>query len=167
SAYHSNLEIFPAMRALFTSMFYQRRLPHLQVQGRPNFITWRLHGSLPINRVFPTDDNAGKAFVAMDRILDREITGPAHLRRPEIAELVVDAFRYGQEHLGQYQLHAFVVMPNHVHILITPSVEIAKITHTLKRFTARDANRVLGLTAKPFWQDESYDHLVRNEREFN
>jgi hypothetical protein len=37
---------------------------------------------------------------------------------------------------------------------------------SLKRFTARDGNRILGLTGQPFWQDESYDRLVRDEREF-
>lgn len=37
---------------------------------------------------------------------------------------------------------------------------------SLKRFTAREGNRIVGLTGQPFWQDESYDRLVRNEREF-
>src|ERR1035441_6286190 len=37
---------------------------------------------------------------------------------------------------------------------------------SLKRFTARESNRILGLTGQPFWQDESYDRQVRNEREF-
>jgi hypothetical protein len=38
--------------------------------------------------------------------------------------------------------------------------------HSLKRFTAREANRILGRTGQPFWQDESYDRLIRNEKEF-
>ena len=58
-------------------------------------------------------------------------------------------------------------MPNHVHLLITPRVAVSKITHALKRFTAREANRVLGLTGQRFWQDESYDRLVRGGREFD
>ena len=37
---------------------------------------------------------------------------------------------------------------------------------SLKRFTAREGNRLLGLTGQPFWQDESYDRLVRNGTEF-
>jgi len=56
-------------------------------------------------------------------------------------------------------------MPNHVHLLITPLVEPARITQTLKRFTAREANKLLGLTG-PFWQPESYDRLVRDRAEF-
>ena len=65
-----------------------------------------------------------------------------------------------------YELHGYVVMANHIHVLLTPLVELSKITHSLKRFTAREANRILGLTGQPFWQDESYDHLVRRSDEF-
>jgi putative DNA methylase len=77
----------------------------------------------------------------------------------------MDAIDYGQERMGLYEGHAWVVMPNHVHLLITPLVEPAKVTHTLKRFTAKEANKVLGLTG-PFWQGESYDRLVRDRAEF-
>ena len=57
-------------------------------------------------------------------------------------------------------------MPNHVHLLVTPDVPVSKLTQSLKRFTAREANRLLQLTGIPFWQDESYDRLVRDEIEF-
>ena len=53
---------------------------------QPLFVTFRLYGSLPAHRVFPPDAQSGKAFVAMDRLLDRAISGPLYLRRPEIAE---------------------------------------------------------------------------------
>lgn len=139
--------------------FYRRRLPHLQVGERPIFLTWRLHASLPHHRVFPAESPAGRAFVAMDRLLDGATAGPLHLRRPEIASVAVDAIRYGQDHLNYYRLHAYVVMANHIHLLLTPQVDVAKITHSLKRFIARRANQILGSTGQPFWQDESYDHL--------
>src|SRR5690242_17695278 len=121
------------------------------------FVTWRLHGSLPKNRVFPEHLTSGEAFAAMDRLLEREQSGPLYLRIPGIANVIVDAFFHGGEKLRLYELHAYVVMANHVHLLITPYAELAKITHSLKRFTARKANRILRLTGKPFWQDESYD----------
>jgi REP element-mobilizing transposase RayT len=103
----------------------------------------------------------------MDSLLDHATSGPLHLRRPEIATVMVDAIRHGQGHMGYYQCHAFVVMANHVHLLITPLVEVSRITQTLKRFTSRSANHILGLTGQPFWQDESYDHLVRDDQEFD
>jgi len=102
----------------------------------------------------------------MDRLLDQTRAGPFYLRQPELANMVVEAIHYGSTVFGHYTLHAFVIMPNHVHILITPHVELAKLTHSIKRFTAREANRILGLTGKRFWQDESYDRLVRDHSEF-
>jgi len=101
----------------------------------------------------------------MDRILDHARCGPLYLRQTDIAELVVDAIRYRQEQLQHFQLHSYVIMANHIHVLITPHVEVSKLMHSLKRFTARKANQILGLTGQPFWQDESYDRLVRDELE--
>src|SRR6202166_3781140 len=63
-------------------------------------------------------------------------------------------------------LHAFAVMPNHVHLLITPAVALPKLTKSLKGITAKRANSMLALTGRSFWQEESYDRLVRHEREF-
>jgi REP element-mobilizing transposase RayT len=110
--------------------------------------------------------NAGRVFAAMDSILGEARTGPVCLRRTDIAKLVTEAIRYGSEHMGLYERHAWVVMPNHVHLLITPLVDPSKITHSIKRFTAREANKILGGAGGSFWQDESYDHLVRDTGEF-
>jgi REP element-mobilizing transposase RayT len=57
-------------------------------------------------------------------------------------------------------------MPNHVYVLIIPLVAVSKLMQSLKRFTAIEANRILTRTGQPFWQDESYDRMVRNDREF-
>ena len=103
----------------------------------------------------------------MDRLLDAATSGPLYLRRPEIAVLAADAIHYSAEQLAHYDLHGYIVMANHVHLLVTPRAETARITHSLKRFVAREANQLLGLTGRAFWQDESYDHLVRNGAEFD
>ncbi len=147
--------------------FYRRRLPHIDVPARPVFLTWRLHGSLPVNRPFSeTAVTSGRAFAIMDRILDEVRTGPFYLRQEAIAQIVIDAIRYGAVTLQRYEAHAWVIMPNHVHLLITPAVELARITKSLKGITARRANAILRVAGKPFWQDESYDHLVRSEQQF-
>jgi putative DNA methylase len=146
--------------------FYRRRLPHFDETGRPVFLTWRLHGSLPVNRPFPAGTlSSGQAFAAMDRLLDQVRVGPSHLRRPALADLVVEAIHYGAAGLGHYALHAYAVMPNHVHLLVTPVVALCKLTKSLKGITAKQANALLALTGSPFWQEESYDRLVRHERE--
>jgi len=132
------------------------------------FITWRLFGSLPgavpqeVKRV-----SAGRAFVVADRELDRAASGPVWLKDPVIAQCVVDALRYGESHLKLYKLEAFVVMANHVHVLLYPDAALPRITKAIKNFTARQANAILRRTGRPFWQQESFDHWVRNEKEFS
>jgi len=129
-------------------------------------VTFRLHGSLPPGREFRGGRlDSGKAFVCMDRLLDQYRSGPAYLLLPDIAGIVADLIRQGADR--DYELPAWVVMPNHVHLLITPRVDVPVLLHRLKGASARRANQRLGLTGQPFWQDESYDHLVRDADEFH
>jgi putative transposase len=116
--------------------FYQRRLPHCDVVGQPVFLTFRLHGSLPGHRIFPPDriTSDGRAFAAMDRLLDTATTGPFSLRQPEIAALIVGALHKGEAELGRYHVHAYVVMPNHIHALITPHVAARRWLGPFKGF---------------------------------
>ena len=146
--------------------FYRRRLPHVSETEYPVFLTWRLHDSLPPNRTFPAVLNSGQAFAVMDRLLEEAGDGPFYLAQPAVADMIVEAFQYNANTLGHYVLHAFSVMPNHVHLLVTPAVRLPKLTKSLKGITAKRANAMLGLTGRPFWQGESYDHLVRHERDF-
>ena len=146
--------------------FARRRLPHSYPEGKWLFLTWHLHGSLP-HGMYPPPDQAssGKAFVWMDRYLDRASAGPQFLRQPPIARIVIAALHKGVA-LGQYDLGAFAVMANHVHVLLYPKIGPSRLLQSLKGFTARKANRMLDRTGEPFWQAESYDHWVRDEREY-
>jgi REP element-mobilizing transposase RayT len=145
--------------------FHQRRLPHFFPSGSDLFVSWHLHGSLP-HSVYPPDKLlTGDAFAWVDHHLDRTRQGPLFLQQPAIAQIVVDSIQKG-ESLGHYQLHAFVVMPNHVHLLLAPHVTPSRLLKPLKGCTAREANRILGRTGEPFWQRESYDHWVRGGAEF-
>ena len=102
----------------------------------------------------------------MDRLLDRAESGLRFLQRQEIAQLVETAVKDGELRFQRYELHAFVVMPNHVHRLVTPNVASSQWLGPLKGFTGLQANRLLGVEGKAFWQDESYDHPVRTRLEF-
>jgi putative transposase len=142
---------------------YERRLPHWDTVGEPLFVTFRLYGSLPAARIFPPERlTNGRAFLAMDRLLDQGQFGPLWLRQPEIATMTTQALRDGENRFGRYHLHAFVVMANHVHLLVTPHMPARRWLGPLKGFTASEAIRMLPLPGAPFWQDESYDHLVRD-----
>jgi putative transposase len=163
----SSLRIPPCRGNHSVMTSYHRRLPHVDAIGQPIFLTWRLYDSLPTHRIFPKDSlNSGQAFAVMDRLLDETRSGTFHLRQPAIAEMIVEALHYNAEILGHYQLHAFVIMPNHVHLLATPAIALPLLMKSLKGITAKRANAMLELTGRPFWQEESYDHLVRNDREF-
>jgi type I restriction enzyme R subunit/putative DNA methylase len=102
----------------------------------------------------------------MDRLLDKARIGPVYLRTAQIAKLMVEAIHHRACSQRHYDLHSYVVMTNDIHLLVTPWVPVSKLTHSLKRFTAREANRILGLTGQRFWQDESYDRLGRDDSEF-
>ncbi len=146
---------------------YRRRLPHFHPRDAYLFLTWRLWGTLPAQAsslVFPT---AGHAFVAQDRALDRHCSGPLWLADPRLADLAARAILMGEGERKFYELGAWVVMPNHVHLLILPRVPVPVLMRWMKGSTARSANRILGRTGQPFWQDESWDHYLRNVDQVN
>jgi putative DNA methylase len=150
-------------------MFYKRHLPHWQRAESALFITWRLHGSLPrpaLSRSF-AENNPGKRFLLLDRELEKAGYGPTWLKDARLAKTLVDSFYHGAEHLSLYRLSAYVVMPNHIHILVWPKTQLSRITKSIKGYTARECNKLLGRTGNTFWQDESFDHAVRNEDEFH
>lgn len=108
-------------------------------------------------------------------MLDKAEFGPRWLTQPKIAEIIKEALQYrnGRE----YDLFAFSIMSNHVHAVFEPLertsdwhsdlpiTPLNKIMQSLKRHTARKANIVLGREGT-FWQDESYDHVIRDNGEF-
>ena len=147
--------------------FSRRRLPHWRPEGKALFLTWHLYGSLPHNRFPPPGSlSGGKAFVWMDRFLDEARFGPNWLKREELARIVVGALQHAADPLRFFDLHAYAVMPNHVHVLLEPLVDPSKLLHSVKGFSAREANKLLARAGEPFWQRESYDHWVRDGQEF-
>ena len=182
--------------------YYHRNLPHWHPPGAAIFLTCRLYGSLPqnvIQRFRETQSllmgeikNAGgsddeiaelrlqqhkKLFAKLDSILDRAETGPRWLGQTEVAALVEDAILRRFAEL--YGLWAYVVMVDHLHLLLRPRpiippqkgalnafVPLKVIAKSIKGYTARDANRILKRTGQHFWQQESFDHWPRDEDEF-
>jgi putative transposase len=118
-----------------------------------------------------------KLFAKIDAILDKASIGPRWLGETEVAALVEETLlrRYAE----LYRLWAYVVMVNHLHLLLRPKlmgvpkqssidsfVPLSSITKRIKGYTAREANRILQRTGKSFWQQESFDHWPRDEDEF-
>jgi len=91
--------------------------------------------------------------------------GACVLKRPELARVVAKSLRHFDGR--RYHMGDFVIMPNHVHLLacLIGTTEIEKQCYSWKKFTATEINRILGRRGR-FWQEESFDHLVRSPEEF-
>ncbi|MGE5610571.1 MAG: helicase C-terminal domain-containing protein, partial [Bacillota bacterium] len=90
--------------------------------------------------------------------------GECLMKLPQVAGIVAEAIRYFDG--NRYELLAWCLMPNHVHVVLQPleGFELARIVHTWKSRTGKEANKVLGRSGE-FWQAEYYDHLVRDEED--
>ncbi|MDB6017724.1 MAG: Protein of unknown function Protein of unknown function [Pedosphaera sp.] len=158
-------------------------LPHVKREGASYFVTFRLADSLPQNVLLGFKRQQAEKLRALapgaqtareqidrefrrqiERYLDRGV-GACQLKRPEVARMVVEALRHFHE--KQYLLDEWVVMPNHVHLLLwpLPNFTLSDILLSHKRHTARQANLILGRTGNAFWQHESYDHWIRDDQE--
>jgi putative transposase len=151
----------------FTMAEYRRRLPHFHPDDAWLFLTWRLWGSLPAKRDYIAYRSPGHAFAARDQVLDHRATGPRWLLDQRIADSVAGSILIGAHERHFYDLCAWVIMPNHVHLLIRPVAPIPVLMRWLKGSTARSANRILGRTGQRFWQDESWDHYLRHSNQID
>ena len=153
------------------NIFHRTYLPHFEAGEVPQFITFRLHDSLPqelldqweeeLQHLSDETEKERQRRQRIEEALDRG-HGACHLRNPEIARIIEEAFLHFDG--TRYRLHAWVVMPNHVHVLITPLYgnSLSSIVHSWKSFTAKEANKLLG-RAGPFWQSDYFDRFIRNE----
>ncbi len=146
--------------------YYERKLPHWHPQGAALFVTFRLHGSLPKEALEAMPGlSPGRAFVHLDHHLDAARSGPLWLKDPRLARLVAETLHDAQNELKLGELRAWVVMANHVHVVLFPQAPLDRIMKSIKGFTGHRANQILGRKGTPFWQQESYDHWIRNRDE--
>jgi len=164
---------------------YQRHLPHIIPEDTPIFVTWNLKGSLPSSvheslqrerealerqPLKPGESEATRrirlkklAFARWDDALASATGGPLHLRDPDAARVVEDSLIFGVAE--RYELFAWCVMANHVHALLKPLWTMARIMQGIKGYTAFRINELQNARGRVFWQDESYDHWVRDDEE--
>ncbi|MFZ3265519.1 MAG: transposase [Terriglobales bacterium] len=164
------------------------RLPHWEHENATYFITFRLADSLP-QSVLDRIASERKGVLDLARQQSRLLTsseklhlkridtvrmlqyldsgyGACPLRTPALAAKVAETLIFFDE--KRYRLHAWCIMPNHVHVVaqVFPAYQLPEILHSWKSFTAKAANRILGTTGS-FWQKEYYDHLIRDEAQFH
>jgi putative transposase len=139
-------------------------LPHRDEPGLVQFVTFRLADAFPteLRSEWETllkigDDR--KRRIELEAYLDRG-RGQCHLRRREIATLVEGALRF--RHGADYELRAWVVMPNHVHLLFgVQDVPMWRLVDAWKGYTAKEANKMLGRKGR-FWQEGYWDTYMRD-----
>lgn len=163
----------------------RRNLPHWKREGAIYWMTFRMADSLPAGKLKrwkleseewkqshpePWDDFTWKEY---DRLFGDRLEewldaghGSCALARPEIRTIVQQALlRFNGERLT---IHGAVIMPNHVHLLLElhSGEDLSKIMKGIKGASARQANKLLGTTGI-FWMEESYDHIVRSEAQYD
>jgi replication-associated recombination protein RarA len=155
-------------------------LPHWQQDGAMYFVTWRTADSMPRERVdqwmnerdawlkaHPEPWGLGDEEEYYRLFPDRWETwldegyGECPLGRPQVRQIVEEVLRH--DNGTKYQLEDFIVMPNHVHVLVSPlgSHTLSETTQAWKSTAARRINKLLGRSGT-FWQKESFDHIVRS-----
>ncbi len=142
-------------------------LPHFDGGETAQFITFRLFDSMPQHLLDEWREQADDDIEFRKRIegyLDAG-HGECWLRIREIATIVQDTLIY--HHGREYILVAWVIMPNHVHLLLRPmpGKHLPKIMHSIKSYSAQRANKELNRKGQ-FWQHESFDRYIRNQRHF-
>lgn len=145
--------------------YHHGRLPHYDAPGSVQFITFRLADSLPVCRAgtaaVSARSVAGKSYRELEAELDACI-GNCILGDPRAATIVSDAILFRDQRV--YDLLAWVVMPNHVHLLIRQheGQHIGEIVKSLKIYTANRINKLNNNTGS-VWQTGYFDRVVRNE----
>ncbi len=139
-------------------------LPHIDLKGHYQFVTFRTHDSIDdfLKRLSAENLSANIRQYKIDKYLDHSSNG-CYLNT-EALILLKSFFLEKDKEL--YELIAFSVMPNHVHILFKQYEELAKIMQLLKGSSAYQLNRLLERKGK-FWEDGYYDKLIRNEDHFS
>lgn len=159
------------------------RLPHWTSDGAVYHVTFRLADSLPkhVLEQFEEErdslsrrpDLSAEERKRLDYLVSDEVEayldtgkGECLMSNPEIADLVAHALANFEGE--RYRLHAWCVMPNHVHLVLQPLAghELPHIMHSLKSFTAHEITKKLGRTGA-VWQAEYYDHLIRHEGSYS
>jgi len=151
---------------------YRGYLPHFDGEHLIQFVTWRLADSLPVGlveewaRELDLQEDDPERLMELQRRIEKYLDrghGEGLLAQPRVGTLVQNALLHFDA--TRYRLLAWVIMPNHVHIVIEtlPGHALAEIMHSWKSFTANAINRTLGRQS-PLWFREYFDRFVRSEQ---
>jgi REP element-mobilizing transposase RayT len=129
-----------------------------------NFITFRTYKSVDeyIKKLNSLDMDTKLKQYKIDIYLDCSNNG-CYLYNKQIT--ILKNVLYEHNNID-YELVAFAIMPNHVHLLLQPFKKLSEIMRHIKGKTAKKINESLNLNGK-FWAREYYDKVIRNDKQFN
>ena len=138
-------------------------LPHIDIEGYYQFITFRTYESVDdyLLALYCSRMDERKKQLAIDTYLDTSLKG-AYLEG-EILDYLFHFIR--SKHNDLYKLIAFAIMPNHVHLLIKPFESLDSVMKKLKGASAKEINRLLNSSGR-FWARDYFDRGIRNEKHF-
>jgi REP element-mobilizing transposase RayT len=149
-------------------------LPHIDGEELTQFIGWRTADSIPAAvleswRKDLANSTETERWLELARRTERycdEGHGECLLREPRAGRAVQECFFY--DHGSKYRLHAWVVMPNHVHVVLTPlpGIKLDVIMRRVKTASANAVNRIFGRRGQ-FWQEEYFDRFIRGPEHFD
>jgi len=149
-------------------------LPHFDGRAIPQFITLRLYDSVPGGvlqrwmRELDVPNSTNDQIILQKRIekyLDQGY-GAAFMKTHRVAEMVQsDLLHYD---LRSYRLWSWVVMPNHIHFLMTrfEAIKLANVMQSFKSLTSHKGNKILGRKGR-FWMEDYFDRYIRNAEHFS
>lgn len=137
-------------------------ITHRLSDSLPKAVVEQMKALLPSIRSECETRAAAVLRVKIERFEDAGY-GACHLRDPRVAGVVVDNLLHFDG--NRYRLHAYCIMPNHVHVLLElgSGWTLSRILHGWRSYTAKEANRILGRSGR-FWMEEYFDRWIRNER---
>ena len=143
-------------------------LPHFDGGAIPQFVTFRLADSLRqklLEKWRSELEEKAPAFRRRIELFLDQNYGQCYLRDPTIAQIVQNALLFFDG--KRYKLSAWIVMPNHVHLLMTPQpgYTLSRILQSLKSYTGNEANKIVNRHGR-FWQTESFDRYIRDANHF-
>jgi len=147
-------------------------LPHFDAGEVFQSITFRLHDSMPQSLLETWKQELARESAEFEDKLRWRIEayldqgyGACYLSDDRIANMMQSALLHFEGE--RYRLSAWVVMPNHVHLLAAPceAQSLSDIMHSIKSYTAQEANRMLVRKGR-FWFEDYFDRYIRNARHF-
>ena len=171
-------------------VYYRRNLPHIQPKRQLFFVTWTLKGAIPSKKIallkeeyeelikkikdnIQLDIQNRILFKKYDNLLHNEKYGTHYLKDKKVSNILVKTIHFWDN--KRIELISYCIMSNHVHLVLRmfykdengKELYLRNVLESIKKYSARECNKIIGNTGNSFWQHESYDRHIRDKAELH